>query len=44
MKWVVCKLLILGMGKKKVLIPADEVDLSAVKYEYHQVEGQSLNH
>ncbi|CAO2813607.1 unnamed protein product [Amaranthus hypochondriacus] len=30
------------MVKKKVLIPADEVDLTAVKYEYHQVEAPHL--
>ena len=32
-------LLILGMGTKTVLIPADEIDLSAVKYEYEQIDG-----
>ncbi|KMT00954.1 hypothetical protein BVRB_9g222190 [Beta vulgaris subsp. vulgaris] len=30
------------MGKKKVLIPADEVDLTAVKYEYDQIEAPHI--
>lgn len=27
------------MGKKKVMLPADEVDLATVKYQYDKIEG-----
>ena len=30
----------IGMGKKKVMLPAHEVDLTAVKYENEQIDGQ----
>lgn len=27
------------MGNKKVMLPADEVDLATVKYQYEKIEG-----
>ncbi|KAK6156704.1 hypothetical protein DH2020_010952 [Rehmannia glutinosa] len=30
------------MGKKKVMLPADEVDLATVKYQYEKIEGVML--
>lgn len=35
-------LLQLEMGKKRVMVPVEQVDLSTVKYEHEVIEGHLL--
>lgn len=39
--WIFFIFLFFGekMGKKKVMVPANEVDLATAKYQYEEIEG-----